>query len=377
LNEFKTPSETKTEPPAAPPLNSLYLYLSSGCNLACRHCWISPEYLLNPDKGQYLKYEYIESAIIQAKPLGLSSVKLTGGEPLLHPQFKKIVSLIRNHKIQIGIETNGLLIDESLALFLAEGEQKPFISVSLDGAKPGTHDHLRGVPGAFRRTLAAIEELVKAGFHPQIICTLHQDNSQEIAELTQMAQDMGCNSVKFNFIQQIGRGVDFQAKNGFSVEEILEIDRYIEQDLSSKYKIQLLPDIPHAFHSIRRILKGNLGRCTVLNILGIIADGSLSLCGIGTNVPALIFGHMKTDNVAKIWHDSSGLIELRKLIPDHFEGICADCIHNHFCLGSCIANTYYRTGKLNSSYYFCELATKYGLFPNSRTKFFSKEKING
>lgn len=360
------PSETPAATPPVPPLTSLYLYLSSGCNLACKHCWISPEYLLNPDKGEYLKYEYIASAVEQAKPLGLRLVKLTGGEPLLHPRFRDIVSLLREHKLRIVIETNGLLVDEDLARFLGEGENRPFISVSIDGAKPETHDYLRGVPGAFRRSIRAIEELVKAGFRPQIICTLHQGNKNEIAELTQMAQDLGCGSVKFNFIQQIGRGVDFQTQNGFSVEEILEIDRYIENEIVPQRTIQIFPDIPHAFYSIRRMLRGNMGRCTVHNILGIIADGTLSLCGIGTSVPELVYGHMKSQNLAQVWQSSPGLLELRRLIPRQLEGICGDCLHRDACLGSCVANNYFRTGRLNAAYFFCDQAKTKNLFPLSR-----------
>lgn len=359
------PSDTQAAP-IAPPLTSLYLYLSSGCNLACRHCWISPEYLLNPDKGEYLKYEYIASAITQAKPLGLRSVKLTGGEPLLHPLFRDIVSLLRENQLSIVIETNGLLIDEGLAAFLAEGENKPFISVSIDGAKPETHDHLRGVPGAFRRSMKAIEELVKVGFKPQIICTLHQGNRHEIDELTEMAEKIGCGSVKFNFIQQMGRGVDFQTKNGFDIQEIIEIDQYLTQVIAPKRTISLLPDIPHAFHSIKRMLSGKMGRCTVLNILGIIADGTLSLCGIGTTVEELNYGHMKNNDLAEVWQSSPGLTELRRMVPQELEGVCGDCLHRDVCLGACVANNYFRTGKINAAFYFCDTAEKKGLFSSTR-----------
>lgn len=372
---MKTPSEETRASTPVPPLSSLYLYLSSGCNLACRHCWITPEFLLNPDKGEYLKYEYIKSAISQAKPLGLRSLKLTGGEPLLHPRFRDIVSLIRTEKLGIVIETNGLLIDAELAAFLAADQHKPFISVSIDGARAETHDHLRGVPGAFRRSISAIGYLVEAGFRPQIICTLHQGNRQEIDELTQMAQDLGCDSVKFNFIQQIGRGVAFQSQNGFELSEIIEIDRYISEDLTPRRTVRLMPDIPHAFHSIRRMLSGNMGRCTVLNILGIIADGTLSLCGIGTSVPELVYGHMQNNDLEKVWRESPGLLELRRLVPHEFEGICGECLHRDACLGSCIANNYFRSGRLNAPYYFCEEANKTGRFPLQRTRPLIKESI--
>jgi sulfatase maturation enzyme AslB (radical SAM superfamily) len=50
------------------------------------------------------------------------------------------------------------------------------------------------------------------------------------------------------------------------------------------------------------------------------------------------------------------------------EGICGDCLHRDFCLGECVANNYYETGKINSSYHFCTQADKAGLFPETRRK---------
>ena len=87
-------------PEGVPPLTSLYMYIAGSCNLACRHCWISPTYEPDNTKGQFLKLEYIKKAVTEAKPLGLQSVKLTGGEPMLHPQFREIVDYIEIGKHQ-------------------------------------------------------------------------------------------------------------------------------------------------------------------------------------------------------------------------------------------------------------------------------------
>jgi len=76
-------------PPAVPPLTSLYLYIAGSCNLACRHCWITPSYQPDGGNGQFVKLEYVDKAIREARPLGLRSIKLTGGEPTLHPRFGK------------------------------------------------------------------------------------------------------------------------------------------------------------------------------------------------------------------------------------------------------------------------------------------------
>src|SRR5512137_2709644 len=96
-------------PKGVPPLTSLYMYIAGSCNLACRHCWIEPNYQADSKNGKFIKLEYVKKAIKEAKPLGLQSVKLTGGEPMLHPKFREIVDHIESEKIGMVMETNGTL----------------------------------------------------------------------------------------------------------------------------------------------------------------------------------------------------------------------------------------------------------------------------
>lgn len=66
------------------PLEQIYFYLTEGCNLACRHCWLSPKLQGESKTYPTLSIELFHSILEQAKPLGLKAVKLTGGEPLMH-----------------------------------------------------------------------------------------------------------------------------------------------------------------------------------------------------------------------------------------------------------------------------------------------------
>src|SRR5450756_565917 len=72
-------------------INTLYFYLTEGCNLACRHCWMGPRFDATGNHYPTLPVELFETAIREAKPLGLTGVKLTGGEPLLHPHFTRLL----------------------------------------------------------------------------------------------------------------------------------------------------------------------------------------------------------------------------------------------------------------------------------------------
>jgi len=69
---------------------------------------------------------------------------------MLHPQFRELIALIADAQLNILIETNGTLIDESMAQFLQNKAPTCFISISLDGALAETHDALRSVEGSYR-----------------------------------------------------------------------------------------------------------------------------------------------------------------------------------------------------------------------------------
>ena len=127
-----------------PPLRHLYVYLTEGCNLACRHCWLAPRMDGDGSRGAVLSVEMFEQAIVEARPLGLQTVKLTGGEPLLHPDFAALVDLVRRQELGLVMETNGLLLTPATAADIAS-ITGAFVAVSVDGADAETHDWVRGV----------------------------------------------------------------------------------------------------------------------------------------------------------------------------------------------------------------------------------------
>jgi SynChlorMet cassette radical SAM/SPASM protein ScmF len=361
-------------PEGVPPLTSLYLYISGSCNLACRHCWITPTYQPGGDGGQHIELEYVRKAIREAEPLGLRFVKLTGGEPILHPWFRALLTLIDEAGLNITIETNGTLVDDDLARFLKGTSHVSFISVSLDGTTAETHEALRGVPGSYERALAGIKALVDAGFHPQLICTLHRGNVSQTAEIVALAERLGCGSVKFNHVQWVGRGEQFAREQGLEVAEIVQLYHRVENELAPRSQVRIYFDIPFAFYAIRKLLNDRLGRCSVSNILGMLAGGELSLCGIGVTVPALIYGHIENDGLREVWCHSPGLVRLREQIPAQLEGICGQCLHRDICQGACVANNFHVAGRLNVPYQFCDRAEALGLFPVSRKKQLNSRK---
>lgn len=369
---LEQPAVTNSEEQPAYPLRQLYFYLTEGCNLKCRHCWIAPKYQ-GPDKAfPALDPDLFRSIIAEAKPMGLNGVKFTGGEPLLHPQISELIEIVRTEELRLTVETNGVLCTPELAAQLKAASKNTFVSVSIDGATAETHEWVRGVEGSFDAAWQGVRNLVQAGFKPQIIMSIMRRNKDEIEAVVRLAEQNGAGSVKFNLVQPTARGEAMhEANETLSIQELIELGAWVEGTLSKQTPLRLVYSHPMAFRPLGKMFgdKGEgCGLCGILGILGVLANGSYALCGIGETVPELVFGHAATDNLEEVWKTSAVLNELREGFPAKLKGICGNCLMKGICLGSCVAQNYYSSKDLWASYWYCEEAKKAGLFPETRLK---------
>lgn len=349
-------------------LNRIYFYLTEGCNLACRHCWLAPKF--DPDGTRYatLPVELFETAIREARPLGLTGIKLTGGEPLMHPGITQLLEIVRREELHLTIETNGVLCTPEVAAQIAAFPKgKRFVSVSLDGADAATHEWVRGVEGCFEAAQRGVRNLVAAGLRPQVIFSVMRGNAHQVDDIVRRAEELGASSVKFNPVQPITRGEALHDAGGaLEVADLIALGRRVDTELAPSTKLRLMWGYPYAFRPLSRVAKGNSERCGIFGIIGVIPSGHYALCGIGEHVEDLVFGAVGKDPLEPVWRESSVLNALREGLPERLEGVCGRCLMKRRCLGSCIAQTYYRTGSLWEPFWFCERAEQAGLFPESR-----------
>ena len=353
-----------------PALGTFYVYVTDRCNCACKHCWIIPSTQVADGRtDHFISPDVLDAAICEAKPLGLTSIKWTGGEPTIHPQFVRLLEIQKQHGIDGSMETNGLLLTPELVKQLVDSSVS-FISVSIDGARPETHDAIRGVKGAHRRALNGVRVLVEAGYKPQFIMSLMRENVAELEDLLQLAQDSGAGSVKFNVVQPTLRGEDMHtAGQALSISELLHINTRIQQDLQKRYTLAIYMDVPLAFRPLTSMFEEKgLSRCGIKTILGLLADGHYALCGIGEHVPEMVFGAAGQGQLETIWTSHPVLQQIRDGLPAHLKGICAECLMRSACLGACVAQNYYRTKDLLGAFWFCEEAAAQGLFPSTRRR---------
>jgi SynChlorMet cassette radical SAM/SPASM protein ScmF len=360
-------NEKNPGPAGVPALRTIYFYLTEGCNLACRHCWMGPRFDPAGDRYPTLPGESFETAIREAKPLGLASVKLTGGEPLLHPRFTQLLGIVQREGFRLTIETNGLLCTPEIAAEIAKSPNR-FVSVSIDGADAATHEWVRGVPGSFEAARRAVKNLVATGTRPQIIFTVMRGNVGQMEAMVRLAEDLKADSVKFNVVQPTARGENLhEAHETLTIRELVELGQHVEQNIKPQAQVRVLMDFPRAFSPLHRIArKEGCGSCGIFSIIGVMASGHYALCGIGEQVPELVFGTVGTDPLETVWRENAVLNELRTGLPDRLEGVCGRCLMKQSCLGQCVAQNFYRNRSLFAPNWFCEQAEEAGLFPASR-----------
>ncbi len=352
------------------PLRTLYAYLTEGCNLMCRHCWLAPRLDRTGTERATMDPDLLAEVLRQGRDLGLGSVKLTGGEPFLHPRIAEILEMVRREGLHLSLETNGTRLTPELAA-AAAGCQKTFASVSLDGADQESHEHVRGVPGCFEAAREGIRLLVAAGVRTQVILTVMRHNCGQLEALVRMAEDLGVGSVKFNVVQPAERGEAMhRSGEALSVAELVYLGRFVEHDLARRTDLKLYFSYPMAFRSLRHMFDPEEGAgcsaCGVLKILGLLPDGSYALCGVGRTVPELVFGHAAADSLADVWLRNPVLQSLREALPDRLEGVCSRCLMRHRCRGACLAQNFYTARSLWAPYWFCQAAEEQGIFPASR-----------
>ena len=184
----KTPAATESGDLGAP----LYVawQVTNECNLACLHC------IEESGPGKAFRDELDESQIFavlgQMLDQDVPYMSFSGGEPMVHPHFFKMVEYVCSRGGQLKIETNGhYLAPENCARLKELGVKA--VQVSLDGASRATFNRMR-VRGNFDVAVEGVRNLHAAGVPIEINFSPTRFNVQEIGACVDMAYELGAYS---------------------------------------------------------------------------------------------------------------------------------------------------------------------------------------
>lgn len=250
-----------------PPKMKVMLQITEKCNLRCAHCFAEANSV-----GNEMTLQSIQETIIpQFVRNQVAKVTLTGGEPLVHPNVKEIVTAFLEKKIGVCICTNGTLIDPEWAKQLSQYDNVHF-NVSLDGMTMQSHGKFRGIKteAEFSTLKSNISMLGDYRLLNGILTTPNKYSTiNEYVELCKFAKTAGAKYVLLNPLSPFGRGTKTQPL-AYSIGEMIALKKATSMLISQEFEIVYIR-FPNSEHQPIRA-------CPLGTIPYIFCNGDITAC---------------------------------------------------------------------------------------------------
>lgn len=317
--------------------------LTRVCNLACGHCYLDAVQRRReaPDELNTEEALAIVDDIAALAPGAM--LVLTGGEPLLRRDLDLLVARAAGRELMPVIGTNGSLLDAARAQQLRAAGAVG-VGISLDSIRPEFHDRLRGMAGAWERTVDGIEAARAAGLAVQLQFSVFRENRGDLAAMADFAEEIGALALNFFFLVCTGRGVSQTDLDGDAYEATLaEIEALQRERPQLMLRARCAP-------YMRRRLGLHVGEardgyesfssaCLAgRRYFRIAPTGDVTPCPY---IPEAV-GNLRHAKLAEVWRDSPVLRRLREEIPG---GKCGGCDYRFSC-GGCRARALALNGDL-------------------------------
>ncbi len=336
---------------------TLTLSINNRCNLICRHCWL----VCGPGGDAWsVPQKVLQRLIREAAELGVKKLILTGGEPLLHPDWFTILAFAcRQHGFEeVCLQTNGTLLTEAIVSALRSMVENGLsIQVSLEGACAETHDDVRG-SGNFDLTIQGLKRLNQAGLGPRtcIAFTEMRHNFGDIPQILELAERLKLGRFVAGALVREGRAALNDRLALPTPEQYKELLNYYHTDKRFRERYAKLANIAAIEWFKGRETHGERVCTCIANPL-ITANGIMYPCALFqhpnyaiANVHALSLPQAISDGLP-LW------AELPKISRRRSERLnaCQDCPGLRHCAGGCMGRAYAAFGKLMAREDRCRL----------------------
>ncbi|MBI5486987.1 MAG: radical SAM protein [Deltaproteobacteria bacterium] len=342
--------------PHRPPPRFCVWELTLACDARCIHCGSSagaprPAELDTPEA----------LALCDAlADLGVPHVTLSGGEPLLRPDWEQLAARLVARDVAVELISNGLALDDDVARRIARSGVRS-VTLSIDGPE-AIHDALRGVRGAFSRAVAAAARLRRQGLPVGAATQINARNIDRLEELELALCDAGFQGWQLQLTMPHGRC----AEHADLVVPPAAVLRIVDFVLAARARRKLpayaadnigwmlrcepllrsRKDPPESFYP---------GCQAGLGVIGLASDGTVRGCL--SLPPAFDEGNVRDRPLAAIWHDESLFAFNRRFRASDLTGACAECPFARVCRGGCKSLAVAVTGGASENPYCARLSS--------------------
>jgi len=319
------------------------------CNFRCKHCYQRADKPLPNELSLAEKLRVVE----ELDRAGVPAIALSGGEPTIHPDYLTIIKAASRRGMYTAVATNGWRFADIDELKKAVDAGLRYVEVSIDSANPRKHDEFRGVEGAWKRAVKALENAVKLGLSHAMAVTLTKMNVDEIDDLLDLAESIGVRRVVFFNFVPTGRALDILHMDLDPVTREKVMRRLYRE--MSKRKMEIVTTAPQYGRVVIQMSGGNevapthfvargdpattalaefIGGCGAGRIYAAIEpDGTVAPC-VFMPMPR---GNLREKSFWEIWEGDPVMKSLRD--KNNLKGFCGKCPYRFVC-GGCRARAY-------------------------------------
>jgi len=329
--------------------------ITSKCNLRCLYCahFSGPGDVKDLSTAEWLQF------FDELGRCAVMDVSLSGGEPLLRKDFRELIEGIVRNRMRFTILTNGTLITEDIASFIASTGRCKMIQVSLDGSQASSHDACRG-EGSFDRAVNGLRILKEHKLNVTTRVTIHHGNIAELDDIARfLLEDIGLSYFSTNAASSFGlckENAQIQINAEERMRAMAELTR-----LTKKYKGRIVAAAgplaeARVWSGMERARKegkestpggGFLTGCNcVRSRLAVRSDGVIVPCSLLDHIE---LGRVNRGSLQEIWLNHPAMTKLRErvTIPLSSFDFCKGCDYVNYCTGSCPALAYSLVGKID------------------------------
>jgi radical SAM protein with 4Fe4S-binding SPASM domain len=334
---------------------SFYVEVTARCNNDCRHCFINLPAGDREAQARELSVEAIGDIADQAVALGAVWCVITGGEPLLRPDFADLYMLLKRKGLLVSLFTNACLVTEEHVKLLKRYPPRD-IEVTVYGASAQTYEQVSRRPGSYAAFVRGLDLLMQSDIKVRLKAMALRSNMHELAEMGRFCRERTRDYYRFDPLLHLRydgnprRNVEIRAER-LSASEIVAIEQADEERINALARgCHDLTELVSAHHNCDHLFHCGTGNSSF--VVGY--DGRLRPCASLWH-PDCIYD-LEKGSLADAWNRFIPQVRDLRSADLEFLSKCRVCPLMNLCLW-CPAHAYLESGRMDAwCEHFCDVA---------------------
>lgn len=331
--------------------------ITFACNMRCLHCGTSAGKIRHDE----LSTKEALGLIDELAALGCEELTLSGGEPLLRPDWRELATHTVEKGIKSYIISNGYALTRDI---VKDFKQLRFtnVGVSFDGTEK-THNYIRQRDDSFAKVVRAMEMMTEEGVPYCAVSQISNINLDELDAIRDILVKIGAKQWRIQMTTSTGRMKDHRDLV-MSLENYPRfIDKIIELKTDSILRINAGENIGYYGCKGYELLGEDnfyLGCYAGTRVAGICSNGNVKGCL--SMQEQFVEGNIRDSSFTEIWNNPDGFAYNRKFTKETATGFCHDCRYLPICRGGCTTTSVSATGdRANNPFCIYQIEKQQGI----------------